>query len=74
MTDAETHAAGEAKAQAFHDGMERGMRAGADLMRDAVVERFEKYATESELYKGLFRSLAEEVRGIDPFKLYDPNH
>jgi flagellar biosynthesis/type III secretory pathway protein FliH len=74
MTSDDARTTGEAKAQAFHDGMEHGMKAGADLMRDAVVERFEKLATESELYKGLFRSLAEEVRGIDPFKLYDPNH
>lgn len=67
-------AEGEARAQAFHDGMEAGMKAGADLMKDAVVQHFEKLSEQSALYRGMFHALRDEVQAIDPFKLYDPKH
>lgn len=72
MTVDETE--GQHRAEAFHKGMEAGMKAGADLMRDEILKRLDKMAGETALYRGVIIALRDDLARVDPFKLYDPNH
>lgn len=74
MNTDEVRAAGEAQAQAFHDGMEAGMKAGVDLMREAMLQRLTTLEGETALFAGVIRALKDDLSRVDPFKLYDPNH
>lgn len=65
---------GQQRAEAFHKGMEAGMKAGSDLMREAMLKRLDSLAGETALYRGILTAIRDDLSRVDPFKLYDPNH
>lgn len=65
---------GQERAEAFHAGMEAGMKAGSDIMRAEVMKRLEALAGETALYRGVITALRDDLSRLDPFKMYDPNH